>query len=267
MRRRNTAVNTRHDQILQLLGAHDFLTVKDLSALLKISEVTIRRDLEALDSQGMLNRRHGGAFRNNRSTPSGNAGQAGTDTGASSTGNTDPIRLIASRAMGFIEPGNVIILSAGPISEAIARELLSRRDITVITNSVAIFDLLRTNENIHLIATGGELRRPRNTLVGPLAEASIREVRVDKLFLEPSGISHRYQLYHTSIADVPMQQVMIQAAREVIVVADSSVFGREGIMQLGPVRIANRVIVDGHIPNRVREDLTSEGVEIVTAEE
>ncbi len=263
MRRQNEAVSSRHNRIINLLANHEFLTVRDLSTMLAISEVTIRRDLETLDLEGKINRRHGGAFRSTER--SGESHREGSED-AAAEGQIIRTKAIAACALGLLETGNVVLLSAGPISEEISRGMLSIKDLTVVTNSVAIFDILRANADIHLIATGGELRRTQNTLIGPLAEASVREIRVDKLFLEPSGISRGYQLFHSSIPDVSMQQAMIQAAREIIVVAEHSVFGREGIMQIGSIQIAGKLIADAAIPVEIRNDIESKGVQIVTAQ-
>jgi DeoR/GlpR family transcriptional regulator of sugar metabolism len=230
--------------------------------MLAISEVTIRRDLGILQADGRINRRHGGAF----------AARVQNIEISRAIGDTTKVsrldgahQRIAARATTLLDQGNVILLSAGPISEEIARHLQNMAGVTVITNSVAVFDLLRKNINIHLIATGGELRRSEGTLIGPLAEASVREIRVDKLFLEPSGISGNYQLFHSSLPDIPMQQSMIQAAREIIVVADHESFGQEGIMQIASINIANKLITDDQTPEQIWRHIEAEGVEIVFA--
>lgn len=258
MRRQNESVTVRQSRIIDLLENNDFLTVKDLSELLHISEVTVRRDLGALQSQGKINRRHGGAF-------AGTNGHPSRDIASATVPARSPAERIARRAVSLIEPGNVVLLSAGPISELMAATLRDSTALTVITNSVAVFDILRTNNAVHLVATGGEFRHGQNTLIGPLAEASIREIRVDKLFLEPAGIATNQQMFHSSYADVPMIQAMIRAAREIIVIAEKSAFGKDGTMPVAPLNVSSILVSDEPIAGSMLRDIENEGVQVVVA--
>ncbi len=258
MRKQNESVTVRQSRIIDLLENSDFLTVKDLSEMLHISEVTIRRDLGALQSQGRINRRHGGAF-------AATDGNPAADATSAAVASRSPAERIAARAASLVEPGNVVLLSAGPISELMAETLGESAALTVITNSVAVFDILRTSTAVHLVATGGEFRHGQNTLIGPLAEASIREIRVDKLFLEPAGIATNHQMFHSSYADVPMIQAMIRAAREIIVMAESSTFGNDGTMPIAPLHIAKIVVSDEPVTDSIVREVENEGVQIVVA--
>jgi hypothetical protein len=108
----------------------------------------------------------------------------------------------------------------------LAEELAKKEDITVITNSVPVFDSLRNIPGITLISTGGIMRHSSETLVGPTTEAALRELRADKLFLAVTGITLDFGLSHTNVGEVAAKQAMIHAAREVILLADYTVFGR-----------------------------------------
>jgi DeoR family fructose operon transcriptional repressor len=137
--------------------------------------------------------------------------------------------------------------------------------ITVITNSMAVFDALRDQPGIHLIVTGGLLRHESQILIGPTVESALRELRADKLFLAVSGVSMGFGLSHTNLAEVTVKQAMIRAAREVILLADHTKFEQESIMQIAPVRVVDKLITDNALPASIRLELAKLGVKVVLA--
>lgn len=171
-------------------------------------------------------------------------------------------RMVADRAASLIAPGTVLLLSHGRISLELAKVLLEARDLTVITNSLDVFEILLENPHIHVISTGGETRLPHRSLVGSIAQAALREIRADKFFLEPSGIAGDLKLYHGNIAEVPVLQQMIRAARELIVIATSDRFHREGVVAIDSIGIADRVVTDNEISAEVRVALLKMGVQL-----
>ncbi len=176
-------------------------------------------------------------------------------------------RAIARAAVEQIAPGDVILLDGGPIANYLAKALTSFKDITVITNSVAAFDILKCNPNIILILTGGAYRHSSQMLVGPTAEGALRELRGDKLFLMVSGITLNFGLSHTNISEVTMKQSMMRSAREVILLADHTYFGQELIIQVAPLTEVNKLITDDALPASARLDLTKLGIQIILANE
>lgn len=231
------------------------MSVGALSEVMGVSEVTIRRDLDALDADGLLERKRGGAFVGGSAERDDDASERYVLSGA--------IARIAGAAIERIEPEDVVLLSGGPVSEEIARLLSSEDGLVVITNSVRVFEVLEENLGIHLMSTGGELRHSNGSLVGPMAEASIQNIRADRFILEPSGISEANGLYCSSLPDVPVLRAMIHAARDVVVVAESAAFEREGIMQVASTSVATAMITDELDENIVRR-LEDEGITIVT---
>ncbi len=172
-------------------------------------------------------------------------------------------RGIAQIAAEQVQPGDVLLIDGGQMTISLAEELTIKEDITVITNSIPVFDILRDRPNITLISTGGVLRRSSETLIGPTAEAALRELRADKLFLAITGISLDFGLSHTNPAEVAMKQAMIRAAREVILLADHTKFGQESVVQVAPANVVNKLITDNALPASTRLDLTKLGVEII----
>ncbi len=174
-------------------------------------------------------------------------------------------RAIASAATQMVEPGDVILLDDGPVMGYLAEELLNKGSITVITNSIPVFEILRTNPDNILILTGGAYRKSSQVLVGPTAEGALRELRADKLFLNVAGISLDFGLSHTNISEVTIKQSMIHSAREVVLLADHTLFGQESTIQLIPLNKVDKLITDDALPASIRLELTKMGIDILLA--
>jgi DeoR family fructose operon transcriptional repressor len=174
-------------------------------------------------------------------------------------------RQIASRAVTLVEPGDVVLVDGGPIAIYLAEELKQKKEITVITNSVIVFDTLNRTPGITLISTGGAVRYNTQMLVGPTAESALRELRADKLFLMTSGITLDFGLSHHPISEVTIKQAMIRSAREVIVLADHTTFGAEVGVQIAPLKVAHKLITDDALPPSTRLDISKTGIQILLA--
>jgi DeoR family fructose operon transcriptional repressor len=174
-------------------------------------------------------------------------------------------RAIARLAAEQVHPGEVIIIDAGPIAGYLARELLGKPDLTVITNSTGVFNLLEKDPQIQLISTGGALRRSSQVLVGPTAESALRELRADKLFLSVSGISQDFGLSHTNISEVTIKQAMIHSTREVILLADYNIFEQESVAQVASLSIVNKLITDESMPAKSRLEMAKQGIKVMLA--
>jgi Transcriptional regulators of sugar metabolism len=174
-------------------------------------------------------------------------------------------RQIARKAATLVEPGDVVLVDGGPIAVYLAEELKQKKEITVITNSVTVFDTLNRTPGITLISTGGAVRYNTQMLVGPTAEGALRELRADKLFLITSGITLDFGLSHHTISEVTIKQAMIRSAREVIVLADHTVFGAEVGIQIAPLKVADRLITDDALPPSTRLEISKAGIQIILA--
>jgi DeoR family fructose operon transcriptional repressor len=174
-------------------------------------------------------------------------------------------RQIAKKAATLIEPNDVVLVDGGPMALYLAEELKEKKDITVITNSVTVFNTINPTPGLTLISTGGTIRYNSQMLVGPTAEGALRELRADKLFLMASGITLDFGLSHHTISEVTMKQAMIRSAREVIVLADHTAFGAEVGIQIAPVKAAQRLITDDALPASTRLDISKEGIQILLA--
>ncbi len=174
-------------------------------------------------------------------------------------------REIARIAATLVQPEDVILIDGGPIANYLAEALLEKKNLTIITNSIPVFDILRTNADNILMLTGGAYRHSSQMLVGPTAEGALRELRADKLFLSVSGISLDFGLSHTNISEVTIKQAMIRSARQVILLADHTFFGQESVIQLAPPSVVDCLITDDALPASVRLELSQLGIQITLA--
>ena len=158
-----------------------------------------------------------------------------------------------------------MLVDGGPIAQYLAEELKSKKDITVITNSVVVFDTLNRTPGIVLISTGGALRYSTQILVGPTAENALKELRADKLFLMVSGITLDFGLSHQTISEVTIKQAMIRSAREVYVLADHSVFGADVGIQVAPLSAAHKLITSDALPPSMRLEISKLEIQIILA--
>jgi DeoR family fructose operon transcriptional repressor len=174
-------------------------------------------------------------------------------------------REIARAAAGLVQPDDVILVDSGPLANYLAEALVGKPPLTVITNSVPVFEILRQDPQHILILTGGAYRQSSQALVGPTAEGALRELRADRLFLNVAGVSFDFGLSHTNISEVTIKQAMIRSAREVILLADHTLFGQDSIVQLAPVSVVHKVVTDDALPASTRLDLNKLGIRIVLA--
>jgi DeoR/GlpR family transcriptional regulator of sugar metabolism len=174
-------------------------------------------------------------------------------------------RQIAHKAATLVQPGDVVLVDGGPIALYLAEELKQKKEITVITNSVIVFDMLNRTPDLILISTGGAVRYSTQMLVGPTAEGALKELRADKLFLMVSGITLDFGLSHHTISEVTMKQAMIRSAREVILLADHTAFGAEVGIQVAPLKAVHKLITDDALPPSMRLDISKAGIQIMLA--
>jgi DeoR/GlpR family transcriptional regulator of sugar metabolism len=178
---------------------------------------------------------------------------------------TIKMRGIAEMAAAQVQAEDVLLISGGQTSVYMAEELLEKENITVITNSINVFHILRDNPGITLISTGGVLRSSNNTLIGLIGEGTLRELRADKLFLEVAGVTLDFGLSDDHLADVAMKQAMIKAAREVILLVDHTKFGQESVVQVASANVVDKLITDKALPASVRLQFAALGTEVIVA--
>lgn len=248
----------RQVRILAELRSAGAVRVGDLTELLGVSDMTIRRDLEQLAAEGVARKVHGGAVL---------AGQVAFEPGfAAKSQLAQPAKqAIADSAAGLIRPGAAIALSAGTTTWAMARQVAAIAGITVVTNSTAVADAITaidTGGRVSVILTGG-VRTPSAALVGPVADRTIESMHVDQLFLGVHGMDARAGFTTPNLAEAKTNQALIERAREVIVLADSSKWGVVGLAEIAPLSVPRLVISDLALPAAGHRAFAEAGTAVV----
>lgn len=259
-RKRSESKSTvsRRMSILALLDKNGQVNVAELSDSLGVSSVTIRNDLEQLEKKKMLLRARGGAMKVSHQF-------VGHDYPLSDKQKKNLMekKAIGKRAVELIEEGNTIILDSGSTTFEIAKNLNRFENLTVITNAINIANYLVEHKNITVIVPGGTLRRNSMSLVGTSAERSLKEYYCDILFLGVDGFDASYGISTPNIEEAHLNQVMIDVSKRVIVVADSSKFGRRGFAFIAGVNKIHSLVTDQGIPAEEKSRLETMGIEVI----
>ena len=251
------AMNQRRQEILNLIREDGHAKVQKLSQIFKVSEVTIRQDLEALEEMGYVQREHGGAFLKDV----GNFASTGTLINESV--KIAEKQELARKAVSLIQEGESIILDSGSTTTELAKLMTGFRNLTVITNALNIAYILGGNPGINLIVSGGEFKAPTLSLTGDMAAATFKGLHVDKCFLATAGISPDMQLTYPSLSDLVVKSAMIRAANKVYLLADSSKIGVSSFASLGRITLIDTLITDSQISDGQLQTLRELNVEIL----
>lgn len=230
----------RREKILELIREDGHAKVQELSRLFKVTEVTIRQDLEKLEEQGLIKREHGGAILSDAGTNVRNFALANQT-------NIDAKRAIAREAVKFINDGDTIILDSGSTTTELARLITGFHNLTVITNALNIAMILGSDPSINLNVTGGEFKPPTLSLTGMKAASYFNNIHADKVFLATAGINLKTGLTYPSISDLVVKKAMIEASDTVYLVADSSKIGTSSFASLGALSLVDHIITDSKI--------------------
>ncbi len=250
--------NQRREKILELLQEDGSAKVVDLARLFKVTEVTIRQDLEKLDKDGLIIKEHGGAFFKNVEDQVRTFSLVHQD-------NMDKKERIAIKCLEFIESGDTIILDSGSTTTEIAKKLKGIKNLTVITNALNIALILGAEPGIEVIMTGGEFKPPTLSLTGQKAADFFKGLNVNKLFLATAGISLKAGLTYPSISDIVVKKAMIDAAETTYLVADSTKIGKSAFASLGALSLINYIVTDSGIQDNYLKVFQDNEIELIVA--
>lgn len=254
-RNHDMLIDERRQHILQRIQEHGRVIVGELSSELKISQITIRKDLDYLQSRGLIQRTHGGALRIQSSAiidPSLQEKRAH---------NLAEKQRIAAAAVELVQEGQCVILDSGTTTTLIAESLRKFLRLTVITNAVNIAAEL-ANTDFEVILVGGSLRKNSFSLVGPLAEDNLKEIHADLLFLGVDGFDTQVGITTPNLLESRVNRAMVKASRRVVVVCDSSKFGHCSLSRIVPPSAVHQVITDRNMPNEALESLRAMNIEV-----
>ena len=245
----------RRRAILELVNQDGRVLVKELAEKFGTSQITIRKDLELLNSNGQVHRTHGGAL-----TVESGALVDPTLREKEKLHRKEKLR-IAEAAARMVQEGESVLLDSGTTTTAVARALRDFRHLTVITNAVNIAAEL-SGTQVEVILTGGIVRKNSFSLVGPLAEETLRQLSADILFLGVDGFDTRVGLSTPNLLEAKVNKVMVEVARKTVAVCDSSKFGRRAMSTIVPVTAVHHVVTDKHIGKGDLSNLKETGVAV-----
>jgi DeoR/GlpR family transcriptional regulator of sugar metabolism len=251
--------HTRRLEIMKLLEEEGSAEVSHLSKLFKVTEVTIRKDLEKLESEGLITKEHGGAFLKMRSDRLLSLSTPRPE-------NMDKKQRIARKAATFVKNGDTIIIDSGTTTAELAKQLTERSSLTVITTSLSVVLHLGSNPAITVHVTGGEFKGPTLSLTGPHAADFFSRIHAEKLFLSAMGLSLQTGLTYSGISDVIVKKAMLTAATKVYLLADSSKLNKQSFASLGDINVIHTLITDRGIDAAHREALAKLKIEVVIAD-
>lgn len=245
----------RHNLILETLMKHESIPVSNLSMLLDVSAVTIRKDLSELEKNSKLYRSHGRAilidpYINNRSIIE-----------KENLARHEKAQ-IGQLAASLITKDDSIIIASGTTVLAMARCIKPIHRLTVISASLKVSELLGANEAIDLIQLGGTLRTSSLSVVGKYAENALQGFSCSKLFIGVDGIDLDFGITTTDMRESDLNRAMMRTAQKTIVLADSSKFRRRGFSKIADIEDIDVIITDSNIPDKIAQAIEDRGIEI-----
>jgi DeoR family transcriptional regulator of aga operon len=248
-------VAKRHKMILVELEKDGHIKVTDLSERLGVSTVTIRKDLTALENKKMLFRSHGyvNLFSSLISDRHINEKEK--------IMVEEKLR-IAEFANRLLEPNDRIIIASGTTVLAFANKINFAEPLTVITSSVKVSLTLCYRQNIEVIQLGGLMRSSSASVIGPEAENFLNDLSCNKLFISIDGLDIDYGFTTSNIGEAHLNRMMIRAAQKVIVLTDSSKFGKRGFGKICNLNQVHQIITDTNAPANAVQMIRDKGIEV-----
>jgi DeoR family transcriptional regulator of aga operon len=248
----------RQKQILSLLSQHGRLSVAEIVSQFSISEATARRDLETLSSQGKALRVHGGVIAVEQAPPELPILERENEQG-------DEKARIGRAAAALVGNHETIFLGSGTTVLEIARNLRDHKNLTVITNSLPVLNLLAGNKEITVVSLGGMLRESELSFIGHITEQALSEVRVDKVFMGTRGVSLEHGLTNDYLQETLTDRAILRIGREVLIVADHTKVNRVATVLLAPLKSMQTLLTDSNADKKFVQALKKQGITVIAA--
>jgi DeoR family transcriptional regulator, fructose operon transcriptional repressor len=249
-------IDERRNRLLELVRLRGFASLPELVEVLGVSESTVRRDLDFLEHSGTAKRTHGGVFYTGSSPQLPHFEER-------QPAQWELKKAIAQRTAELIEPGDTLLLDGGTTTYEVAR-LLVGRALQVVTNSLPVANLLASHSATDLVLVGGYVYPRSGVTLGPYANDQLAQLTVRKTVLSVAGANER-GFYNSNLLLVETERAMMHAADRVIVVADSTKFGRQSLAHLCPLNAVQTLVVDEQLSPKWREQIKAAGVELLIA--
>ena len=248
----------RQASIIEALMKEESISVNELAELLDVSTVTIRKDLNELEQANKLYRSHGKAILLNPFTLNKSVNEKEKLA-------PEQKDAIGREAAKLIDRNDSIIIASGTTVHALARNIKPTHRLTVVTASLQVSVILSQDECNDIVQLGGTLRHSSLSVVGQYSQKILENCSFSKLFLGVDGIDFDFGFTTTDMREAELNQQMMRAAQKVIVLADSSKFGKRGFAKIGNMEDIDVIITDSGInPNALRQ-IQERGIEVIVA--
>jgi len=247
-------LNKRQRKILEILGFNNRTSVNELARQLDVSSVTIRQDLNQLESQGLLKRIHGGAVLKD-----------GDDLDNRLGINYEKKLRIARKLAGYVNDGETILIESGSVNALLAREILAVKQVTIITTNVYIARQFRRNEPADIILLGGIYQHTSETLVGKMTRSCIDQINIHKAFIGIDGYTGENGFMLRDLFRAEVSSHIIHKAEDVYIVSDSTKFGKNELTTICRIHDVQHVATNTDLPAPFRDEFLKAGVDLILA--
>lgn len=247
-------LNERQSRILEILGLNTRTSVNELSRKLDVSSVTIRQDLNHLESQGLLKRVHGAAVLKD-----------GDDLDNRLARNYDKKLRIAKKLAGLVNEGESILIESGSANVLLARELVKIKKVTIMTTNVYIARQFRKNPMANIVILGGIYQHDSETLVGKITRMCIDQINIHKAFIGIDGYTTEDGFTLRDMFRAEISSHIIQKAQDVFVVSDSSKFGIRGLTNICQLEDIHHIATNEDLDPSFRDEFRKAGINLILA--
>lgn len=227
--------------------------ISDLADRFEVSEMTVRRDLDALESEGLIARVRGGAL---AAEPERSFNQTAIERLAVKS-------RIGAAAAALVSDQQTLMIDVGTTTLQLAHHLHDR-ELTVVTTNLAVYEELTQSARITVVLPGGEVRRNYRSLVGFMAEEALRKMSADIAFLGASGLDRDLHLRDSTLVEVPIKRAILSVANRKVLLLDGAKFGAGGF-EVCDTRSLDVVVTDTTAPEESLDRLREAGVEVIVA--
>jgi len=247
-------LNKRQNRILEILGKDNQTSVVTLSEMLGVSSVTIRQDLNHLEAEGLLKRVHGGAVLKDGDDLDNRLGK-----------NYEKKLRIAKKVASLVHEGETILIESGSANALLARELVKIRKVTIMCTNLYIARQFRKNEQANIVILGGIYQHDSEALVGKITKACIDQINIDKAFIGVDGYTSENGFMLRDMFRAEISSYIIQKAKDLFVVSDSSKFGCTGLTSICSLKEIQHVATDSDLGQSFQDELHAAGIDLILA--
>lgn len=251
-------ITDRHEYILKKIKENNKVTIQELSDQMNVSSVTIRKDLKLLEDKSLIYRTKGGASSNNPYA-------SDRPILIKESINSDEKSKIGKKAVEMIRDNDSILIGSGTTAYAVARNLESNDRLTVITPALKVALELCNKPNIEVLQLGGLIRPNSSSVAGQYAMRILEEVSCGILFLGVDGIDLDFGITISNITEATLNQKMLSTSQKVVILADSTKFGRRGLGKICNLEDVDYIITDKNTSEKYITALEDAGIKIIIA--